>query len=90
MPEDNVNTVPDTPEPESKPDIFKLHVSFENIYLVEAKDFDQAIEKLREKPFGDILTRQNVTLLETISHETAEKLKHKGKDIYIYGSSNQA
>jgi len=69
--------------------IYKLHVSFENIYFVEAGSFDEAIKKLHDEKFDDLLTRNNVTLLETISHETAEKLKKQGRKI-IYGKRDES
>lgn len=70
-----------------KPDIYKMHVSFENIYFIEAGSKEEARELLRDYKFGDLITEYSSTLLEVIPHEKAEELRDK---ITILGISGDA
>lgn len=61
----------------NKPDVYKMHVSFENIYFIEAHEIEEARQKIRGFTFADLITNNNTTLLEIIPHDKVEELKDK-------------
>lgn len=58
--------------------VYKVHVSFEAIYYVEAGSLDEARCLLRTQPLGDNLLHRGVSLLHIVTDGELEALKEKG------------
>lgn len=55
------------PENTAEPLVYNVHVSFEYIFNVKAYSFDEALDKIRQLPMGEHITKNKSSLLQTIS-----------------------